>query len=48
MGLFLFAVSYFLWKSILLTQHNEANYLCLESPAGGGEGEGEGCSQTLS
>lgn len=33
MGLFLFAVGNFPWKSILLTQHNETDYLCLASPA---------------
>lgn len=33
MELFLFAVGNFLWKSILLTQHNEADYSCLESAA---------------
>lgn len=33
MELFLFAVGNFLWKSILLTQHNEADYSCIESAA---------------
>ena len=39
MELFLFAVGNFLWKSILLTQHNKVDYLCSESPARGGGGE---------
>ena len=41
MELFLFAVGNFLWKSILLTQHNKVGYSCSESPARGGGGGNE-------
>ena len=33
MELFSFAVGNFLWESILLTQHNKADYLYLDLPA---------------
>ena len=41
MELFLFAAGNFLWKSILLTQHNKVDYSCSESPAKAGGGGNE-------